>query len=65
MRKVSKTKASNIRRRLRALLKLQKEGGMDYWEPEAFRLFDEWLDELLGDDQFGTEGQCDPRGDRR
>lgn len=23
------------------------------------------LDELLGDDAFGTEGQCDPRGDHR
>jgi hypothetical protein len=23
------------------------------------------LDELLGDDFFGTEGQLDPRGDRR
>jgi hypothetical protein len=23
------------------------------------------LDELHGDDAFGTEGQCDPRGDHR
>jgi len=23
------------------------------------------LDTLLGDDFFGTEGQCDPRGDHR
>lgn len=27
--------------------------------------FDRWLDELLGADFFGTEGQNDPRGDRR
>jgi len=27
--------------------------------------FNEMLDELLGDDFFGTEGQMDPRGDHR
>lgn len=27
--------------------------------------FNEWMDELLGLDFFGTEGQCDPRGDHR
>jgi hypothetical protein len=27
--------------------------------------FNEALDELLGEDFFGTEGQCDPRGDHR
>lgn len=39
---------------------------------EDFRLvkdviagFDEVLDEFLHDDAFGTEGQNDPRGDRR
>lgn len=32
-----------------------------YWA----RAVDKMLDELLGDDFFGTEGQCDPRGDRR
>ncbi len=26
---------------------------------------DTMLDELLGQDAFGTEGQCDPRGDFR
>lgn len=29
------------------------------------RVLNELLDELLGEDFFGTEGQCDPRGDRR
>ena len=24
-----------------------------------------WLDELVGQDAFGTEAQCDPRGDQR
>lgn len=27
--------------------------------------FDGFLNELLDNDFFGTEGQCDPRGDRR
>ena len=26
---------------------------------------DDMLDKILADDGFGTEGQCDPRGDRR
>ena len=29
------------------------------------KAFNHMLDELLGEDFFGTEGQCDPRGDRR
>ena len=29
------------------------------------KLFNEMLDDLLGKDFFGTEGQCDPRGDHR
>jgi hypothetical protein len=27
--------------------------------------FNEYLDGLLNQDAFGTEGQCDPRGDHR
>lgn len=27
--------------------------------------FNRWMDNLHGDDFFGTEGQCDPRGDHR
>lgn len=27
--------------------------------------FNEALDDLLDEDFFGTEGQCDPRGDHR
>lgn len=27
--------------------------------------FDKTLDELCSDDLFGTEAQCDPRGDQR
>jgi hypothetical protein len=32
---------------------------------EISQAFNDMLDTLLGDDFFGTEGQCDPRGDRR
>jgi len=32
---------------------------------EFSNVFNDWLDHLLWDDFFGTEGQCDPRGDRR
>jgi hypothetical protein len=27
--------------------------------------FNRWMDDLLRADFFGTEGQCDPRGDHR
>ncbi len=27
--------------------------------------FNDWLDEYLANDFFGTEGQLDPRGDQR
>ena len=29
------------------------------------KLFNNMLDDMLGNDFFGTEGQCDPRGDHR
>lgn len=32
---------------------------------ETSRNLEEWLDTLHGEDYFGTEGQCDPRGDGR
>lgn len=31
----------------------------------AAKSLNEMLDSLMEDDFFGTEGQCDPRGDRR
>lgn len=32
---------------------------------EFSNVFNDWLDHMLWDDFFGTEGQLDPRGDRR
>jgi hypothetical protein len=37
------------------------EKGLDQLAGE----FNEWMDSLLGQDYFGTEGQLDPRGDHR
>lgn len=34
-------------------------------DDSIFEAFDGLLDELANDDYFGTEGQNDPRGDRR
>ena len=34
-------------------------------DPDMLYAFDVWLDDLLGEDAFGTEGQNDPRGDHR
>lgn len=31
----------------------------------AAKMLDDFLDELSSEDYFGTEGQCDPRGDAR
>ncbi len=48
---------------------LEKISKMFEDEPDQQALWVEWLnrglDELKGDDFFGTEGQCDPRGDQR
>ena len=32
---------------------------------EVAAVLDDILDELVSNDFFGTEGQCDPRGDQR
>lgn len=34
-------------------------------DPDMLASLDGWLDEMLEQDAFGTEGQLDPRGDRR
>lgn len=45
---------------------LDSIAAMETFEKADFCVkFNEFLDELLSDDFFGTEGQNDPRGDRR
>lgn len=47
---------------------------VEAWQDEDFPVdacdevcldFNRWMDRLLGQDAFGTEGQQDPRGDHR
>lgn len=58
-----KTNQSNFLQHLERLAAHAAEFG----EPVGaeFDLFDEFLDELAANDYFGTERQCDPRGDGR
>lgn len=55
---MKKTTAKNFAERFRKLGEYIEEG-------KDFEWFDTLLDELLENDFFGTEGQCDPRGDHR
>ncbi len=35
------------------------------WRDRQAAVLNRWLDRLRSEDTFGTEGQCDPRGDHR
>ncbi len=63
-----KTTAKTLKKRAEAfveyILENHKDGnkeGVSF----ACEAFDDMLDTLHNEDFFGTEGQCDPRGDRR
>lgn len=46
--------------------KLMKFASRDQEDRERIsEAFNDMLDSLLDEDFFGTEGQCDPRGDHR
>lgn len=58
------TKKAGFKKVLENISKLYDEDtkeGKKYWH-EAF---DKMIDELCQEDFFGTESQCDPRGDQR
>lgn len=57
-KKIKKTTSANFDERFKKFGEYLKEGN-------SFDVFDDVLDELLNNDFFGTEGQCDPRGDHR
>ncbi len=58
-----RTTKSTLVKHLRAFAdQLEKDKTAD---KELADKFNEWMDDLLGQDFFGTEGQCDPRGDHR
>lgn len=60
----TKMKSVNYPKVLHAIQKAIGEAEGD--EREVwFEAFNEMLDSLASDDFFGTEGQCDPRGDQR
>lgn len=62
--KTKKTNAKNVVKHLRNFtdfIEKQDKEGKDY---VAMALNDLWNDMLMSD-FFGTEGQCDPRGDHR
>jgi hypothetical protein len=54
--------AKNVTAVLRRLADwIDTEGGQKEWAQDVNR----WLDDLADQDIFGSEGQCDPRGDNR
>lgn len=63
--KFRKTTAKTVTKDLRAFAKWLS----DDVKSEELELAAEWLnrylDEMYCEDAFGTEGQCDPRGDHR
>lgn len=65
--KFRKTTHKTVADDLRAFADYLSELGKDGKEMrvDAAEKLNEWLDEWRNDDAFGTEGQMDPRGDRR
>ncbi len=61
MRNVKKTTANNLAERCARFVVHVLENDSKL----ACQSFDDMLDTLINEDYFGTEGQCDPRGDRR
>lgn len=61
MSKPSKTTAKNFSERVIKFAAHVQENSSKY----AYKVFDEMLNTLADEDYFGTEQQCDPRGDQR
>lgn len=65
MSRFRKTTAKTVAKDLRVFSAWIDENAKDLEKRELADWVNDKLDELLGDDAFGTEGQCDPRGDHR
>lgn len=65
MSRFRKTTAKTVSKDLRAFASWIDEHAKDLEKRETADWLNDKLDELLGDDAFGTEGQIDPRGDHR
>lgn len=60
------TVIADMRKFTNQVAKDARENGIDKKELDQLAIeFNEWMDSLLGQDYFGTEGQLDPRGDHR
>lgn len=58
-----KCHAKNVVKVLRALAQKLEDGDLD--KKHVAPLVEDLCNELQSYDSFGTEGQCDPRGDQR
>lgn len=65
MSRFRKTTAKTVAKDLRAFADWVDENAKDLDKRELADWLNDKFDELLGEDAFGTEGQCDPRGDHR
>lgn len=66
MSKFRKTTAATVAEDLRKFATWLEGKDISRWEKSAAAgMLNEYLDEIFGEDGFGTEGQCDPRGDHR
>lgn len=60
------TLIADMRKFTNQVAKDMRENGIDKKELDQLAVeFNEWMDNLFGEDYFGTEGQLDPRGDHR
>lgn len=65
MAKFKKTTPKTLVKDMRALADwLEKDENL-ITKKQIVPIFNNICDSLLGEDAFGTEGQCDPRGDHR
>lgn len=65
MPKFRKTNAQTVVKDLRALADWLEKDGNTISKKQIAPIVNNICDSLLGEDAFGTEGQCDPRGDHR
>lgn len=66
MPKFKRTSSKTLTAHLRAFAdEIERNDWPDTLRKEAAREFNLWMDRLFEEDAFGTEGQCDPRGDHR
>ncbi len=63
--KFRKTTSKTVAQDLRAYADWLEKDAKPVTKKFAAEQLNIHLDVLLGDDAFGTEGQCDPRGDHR